>query len=235
MASQGVERMVAVPVLLGTAGHMKQDIPRAVARGARATGTAVTLAEPFGCHANVVRLSKRRTRQAVRGGAAVPGEATCVILVARGSSDPQAARALETFVAVRRDRTRFAVERAAFLIAASPLLADALQRAGREGWSRVVVQPHLLFEGAMVEQVARQVAEFRAKYPRIDTRLAPHLGPAAGLADALIDRATAAGMHVGGPRRDCGSAGVGRVDLAPDGGNRYDPIDDRVTKRNHNH
>jgi (2Fe-2S) ferredoxin len=36
--------------------------------------------------------------------------------------------------------------------------------------------PYFLFAGRLVERLAAQVAEFRARYPWIETTLAPHLG-----------------------------------------------------------
>ncbi|MFV2068998.1 MAG: sirohydrochlorin chelatase [Pirellulales bacterium] len=189
LAREGVRHVVAVPVLLGEASHAKEDIPQVVAAAERSTGVSVELAGPLACHPQIVRLSLRRCCRAIEASQPVPPAGTCLILVARGSSDRQAAEQIGRFAALRVDPSRFAVVRTAFLTAASPLLEEALRNAGQEAWTRVIVQPHLLFHGQLVGQVAEHVARLRVDQPRLDWLVTPHLGPSALVANALVDRA----------------------------------------------
>ncbi len=56
----------------------------------------------------------------------------------------------------------------AFLAMARPLLEEQLRVVAGRGYGRVVVQPHLLFQGELVESVERQVAEAAARHPQIE-------------------------------------------------------------------
>ena len=82
------QRVVVFPVLLFAAGHVKNDIPLALAavRGEHPDVDFVA-ARPLGVHPAMTELSLQRARQA-----AVPEqeEAQTVLVVGRGSSDPDA-------------------------------------------------------------------------------------------------------------------------------------------------
>jgi len=191
LAREGCQRVVAVPVLLGTAAHVKEDIPRAVAEAARVSRISVELAGSLACHPLLVRLSSRRCREAVEASDPVPPARTCLILVGRGSSDRQAAEATRRFAACRVDPLRYAVVRTSFLTAAVPRIDEALHRAAKENWTRVIVQPHLLFRGQLAGQVVAAVARVRTEYPNLDWCVTSHLGLSTLVADALIDRGAA--------------------------------------------
>jgi sirohydrochlorin ferrochelatase len=53
----------------------------------------------------------------------------------------------------------------------------------------VVVQPHLLFAGALVDRIATAVARLAGEYPETQWLVSAHLGPSELVADAIVDRA----------------------------------------------
>ena len=72
LAAQGCKRVVALPILLFSAGHAKQDVPQSLREAATRYGLSVTQADPLGLHelgpqgplAHALRLHPGRGRSA---------------------------------------------------------------------------------------------------------------------------------------------------------------------------
>ena len=88
LVGRGATSIGAVPLVLLGAGHMKNDGPAALERGRRRhQGVRFEYGRSLGIHPLVLALAEDRIRAAV--GADDPGE-LAVVLVGRGSSDPDA-------------------------------------------------------------------------------------------------------------------------------------------------
>jgi sirohydrochlorin cobaltochelatase len=196
LAAAGCREVVTAPLLLFAAGHAKRDVPEALAAAAAAEGLTVCQADPFGCHPDLLSLSRQRRQEALAGAAAVPPEETVLVMVGRGSSDPTAVSQLDAFTAatLAADPPPRRVL-LGFVAAARPTLAEALAAAadpGDAGLRRIMVQPHLLFRGHVEEQVAAAVADGRTRHPGLEWMQVPRLGPDRLVARAVVDRAAAA-------------------------------------------
>lgn len=197
LADRGCRDVVAAPLLLFAAGHAKRDVPEALDAAARASGQRVVQAEPLGCHADVLAVSQERRRQAVAGLPAVAASATDLLVVGRGSSDPEALRQLGEFAegTLAGDAARPRRLLLAFVAAARPSLDEAVEEAcdpAAGDVRRIIVQPHLLFRGHVEQQVAAAVARGRAARPDVEWVQVPRLGPDRLVARALASRAAAA-------------------------------------------
>src|SRR5205814_2904499 len=85
LVDTGARQLAAVPLMLVAAGHAKGDIPAALARERqRHPGLSVAYGRPLGPHPAILALLHERLAEA---GA---GPDTTVLLVGRGSSDPDA-------------------------------------------------------------------------------------------------------------------------------------------------
>ncbi|MEI7782604.1 MAG: sirohydrochlorin chelatase [Planctomycetota bacterium] len=203
LAERGCREVVAAPLLLFTAGHARRDVPEALEAGARLAGLAVSQSGAFGCHPEIVALSRQRRCEALHGLDPVPAESTVLVMVGRGSSDPAAPAHLAEFAAatlepgihaVRRDDACGRVE-LGFVAAARPSVAEALAAAAlgaTAGVRRVVVQPHLLFRGHVEEQVEASIRQAQAAHPQVEWVQVRRLGAADRVARALVERAAAA-------------------------------------------
>ncbi len=88
LVERGARSVVAVPLVLLGAGHMKDDGPAALHRGRhRHPGVRFAYARHLGLHPLVLAVAEDRIREAVGDGD--PAE-TAVVIVGRGSSDPDA-------------------------------------------------------------------------------------------------------------------------------------------------
>jgi sirohydrochlorin ferrochelatase len=159
LVAQGAEALVVFPLLLFAAGHARVDIPEAV-RQALAQHSAADLpwrqAAPLGCHPAILELSARQCREAVEGAFGQPGD--CLLVVGRGTSDLRAQADFMDFVAQRRAAAGGARVEAAYLAQARPTLDEQLARLAVGGANRIVVQPHLLFAGELMDAIRQRVA-----------------------------------------------------------------------------
>jgi sirohydrochlorin ferrochelatase len=72
---------------------------------------------------------------------------------------------------------------------AEPRLETVLEEVACLPVRRVVVQPHLLFGGVLLDRVAAIVSEYAERYPGIQWATAAHLGPSKLVAQAALGRA----------------------------------------------
>jgi sirohydrochlorin cobaltochelatase len=178
----GHRRVAAVPLVLVAAGHAKGDMPAALRREqARHPGLTYAYGRPLGPHPTLLRLLDERLDAALS-----PAERpeTAVLLVGRGSTDPDANA--EVFKAARLlwEGRDLAMVETAFVSLARPGVTEGLERCRRLGARRVVVLPYFLFPGVLPDRVA---AETRA-FTGVETRCARVIGDCAGLADLVAER-----------------------------------------------
>lgn len=191
MADRGCGRVVAAPLLLLTAGHARRDVPDALRDAAAAFGMEAAQAPAIGCHPAVVELLRRRRSEALAGRDAVPPHEAVLVMLGRGSSaDDGIAQFREvvaaTLVGDADVDARFEI---GFAAAARPSLDEALEAAARRHPRRVVVQPHLLFQGHVQNQVTEAISRVRLAHPGIEWIQAHRLGPDALVARAVVARA----------------------------------------------
>ena len=195
LVKRGAQEVRIVPLLLFAAGHAKADLPRAI-RDAAAIHKSVeiTVAPPFGLDERIAALSRRRFAEAVCGRPHVATDETYWLLVGRGSSDREATKEFGQFAREQARRLGIVQFACSFVAAAAPSLEEGLTCAVKlagEGMKRIVVQPHLLFRGVVLDEVCAEVARWQTKCPAVDWVICAHLGPEQELVDAVIARATA--------------------------------------------
>jgi sirohydrochlorin cobaltochelatase len=184
--SRGHRHVAAVPLVLVGAGHAKGDIPGAMSREmVRRPGLTYAYGRPLGPHPLLLDLLAERVDAALDGA----GRAgTTVLLVGRGSSDPDAnAEVAKTTRLLWEGRGYEGVE-TSFISMAAPGVPHGLERARLLGAHRVVVAPYFLFRGVLPDRVVAQALEWASAHPGIDVRVAGVLGDCDALAELVVER-----------------------------------------------
>ncbi|REE95720.1 sirohydrochlorin chelatase [Thermomonospora umbrina] len=183
---RGHRRIAAVPIVLVAAGHGKGDIPGAMAREqVRHPGLSYTYGRPLGPHPTLLALLEERLRAVLP-----PEEEAAVLLVGRGSTDPDANSEVHKVARLfweGREEGLSTVE-PAFVSLARPSVADGLERCRLLGARRVVVLPYFLFPGVLPDRVADEARAYAAEHPDLDVRCADVIGDCDGLADVVLER-----------------------------------------------
>lgn len=153
-------RVTVLPLLLTPAYHSKTDIPRVLAHSGRRD---LTYTDTLGPHPLLLRALDRRLAEAeAEAGAGVGAgaglsraerKATAVVLVAAGSSDPQASAIIERLAARWQARAGWRAVVPGYASACSPTPAEAIAAARADGARRVVVATYLLAPGYFADRV----------------------------------------------------------------------------------
>jgi len=183
LASTGLARVVAVPLMLVSAGHAKGDIPAALAREqARHPGVSFTYALTLGPHPALIELLDARV-------AAVAGDAPpAVLVVGRGSTDPDANADVVKTARLLWEGRDYPLAETAFVSLARPDVTEGLERCRRLGARQVVVARYFLFPGVLPDRVAEQAAQYAAAHPELDVAVAGVLGDCDELAALVLER-----------------------------------------------
>ncbi len=110
LMDRGIRQLTVAPLLLFAAGHAKRDIPMAVAAAIKVRGgpndLQIVQLPPLECHARIVELSTLRFNEALRNRRLVACDDTMLLLVARGSSYPEALAEMQRFARLRHSKRR---------------------------------------------------------------------------------------------------------------------------------
>ena len=182
----GAASVVAVPLVLLGAGHMKNDGPAALARGrARHPGVTFAYARDLGIHPSVLAVAEDRIRQTV--GDDDPADWAAVV-VGRGSSDPDANADLHKVARLLWDSRGLGLVEPAFVSLARPSVPEALERCRLLGARQVAVVPYFLFTGVLVERIVAQATAWATDHPAVTVRTGPELGPDRRIARLVLER-----------------------------------------------
>jgi len=186
LVAGGAASVVAVPLLLLGAGHLKNDGPAALARGrARHPDVHFAYGRDLGIHPGVLAVAEDRIRMTVGDDDA---HRWAVVLVSRGSRDPDANADLHKVARLLWDGRGLGFVEPAFVSLARPAVPGALDRCVRLGATRIAVVPYFLFTGVLVDRIAAEARSWAAGRPDVVVRTGPHLGPDRRLAHLVLER-----------------------------------------------
>ena len=207
LVAGGAGAVVAVPLVLLGAGHMKNDGPAALARGRRRhPGVAFSYARDLGVHPLALSVAEDRIRSALGAEAGA-----AAVLVGRGSSDPDANADLWKVARLLADGRGLgaagpggqSVVEPAFVSLAEPSVPVALERARRLGARCVAVVPYFLFHGLLVDRLHAQARAWAGEHPDVEVAAGPYLGPDRRLAALVLERYAEAAAGAARMNCDC--------------------------------
>jgi precorrin-8X/cobalt-precorrin-8 methylmutase len=192
--AQGSREVVVVPGVLLAARHAKNDMPAEVQALARDyPDHSFHFGAPLGLHPRLLQLAQERVMHAEAASQRIVRRAdTCLVLVGRGTTDPDANGEVAKAARMLEEGMGFGGVAVCFSGTASPLVADGLRAAARMGFTRLVVLPLFLFDGVLVKRIYAAADELRLREPQLDILKAGYLGAHEYVADALIERAAEA-------------------------------------------
>ena len=190
LVEQRVERMIVVPLLLFAAGHAKEDVPAAVRSALDAVGAAdlpLLQSEPLGLQESIIELAANRFREAADPQIS-PAE-TCLLLIGRGSRDAEATADMRQLGELLHQRLGIGQTQVGFLAMAEPSAQDVIQATLKSSYRQVVVQPHLLFHGELLDRLQAYVEAAAASAPAKSWRLSRVLGEETGSLAHILQQA----------------------------------------------
>jgi sirohydrochlorin cobaltochelatase len=197
-AAAGSRQVIALPLVLNAAGHVKMEIPTAI-DAARLRHPAVTFSclPHLGMGREVYSVLKHRIDHLMQELAMPDPKTTGVILLGRGSSDAGANGEVARIARWVFEDAHHDLVDIAFTGVAFPRLETVVQRQVKLGMTQIVIQPLYLFTGLLIERIKSQAARLRTSYPQVAFALGGHFGFDEGilaLADGRVQGASTGGM-----------------------------------------
>ncbi|WP_332691201.1 sirohydrochlorin chelatase [Halalkalibacter lacteus] len=190
---QGATSIAVIPVLLLTAMHAKVDIPEEINEMKRKyPDVTFSYGRPIGIDSTVIKIVKDRLRAS---GMNISNkrpkyeerEPISILLVGRGSSDPDQTSDLMKIARLVWEYTPVNEVDVCFLAATRPNVDEGIARMNRLPNDKVYVVPYLLFTGILMKGLQKQLDEW-SKQTKKDFVLCDYLGFDDQLISVLIKR-----------------------------------------------
>ena len=186
LVAAGHRMLAAVPLVLVAAGHGKGDIPAALRREQdRHPGMSYCYGRPLGPHPTLLTIAEQRIEQVLTGR---DRAGTHVLLVGRGSTDPDANAEIAKVARLLWEGRGYAGVEPSYISLAEPGVAAGLERLRRLGAERIVVAPYFLFEGVLPDRIISQTRSFAEQHPELAIEVAGVFGDTDALADLVLER-----------------------------------------------
>ena len=186
LAERGQRQLVAVPLVLSAASHAKGDIPAALAReSTRHPGLTWKYGRPLGPHPVLLELLAERIAARRPAGEAAQD---AVLLVGRGSTDPDANAEVCKTARLLWEGRDYAFVETAFVSLAAPDVAAGLERCRRLGARHITVASYFLFPGILPDRIVAQAHQYAAAHPELEVTCTDVLGDTGELAGLVAER-----------------------------------------------
>jgi sirohydrochlorin cobaltochelatase len=187
---RGARRIVAVPGMLFAAAHVKNDLPWEINSFAAANpGIEVRFGRELAIEPKLLRAAAERIEEGLRASPrAIPREQTLLVVVGRGTNDPDANSNIAKVARFLWEGMGFGWAEVAYSGVAHPRVEAGLRRALRLGFERIVVFPYFLFTGILVRRIYDETDRVAADHPDIEFLKAPYLNDHPLVLDCFAER-----------------------------------------------
>ena len=186
---RGAQSIVVLPGVLMAAGHAKNDIPSEVqAARRRHSGIVIHQGRHFHLHPKILQLCTMKIEAAENQAAPLERKDTLLLVVGRGSSDPDANSDVQKLARLLWEGMGFGWAAACYIGITLPRLPEALACCQRMGFARILVFPFFLFTGRLEKRIGKVTAEFAAEHPESEFLVADYLDAHPLLIQVLLDR-----------------------------------------------
>lgn len=190
----GCDRIVAVPGMLFAAMHAKNDIPTVLNTYAAKHGVDLTYGRELGVDPKMIAAAGERVQEAVdRANAemgAVPLEETCLVVIGRGASDPDANGNVSKIARMLWEGMGFGWCEVGYSGVTFPLVDPCLTHVAKLGYKRVIVFPYFLFTGILIDRIYGFTDQVAAAHPDIEFVKAGYLNDHPKVLETFAERVT---------------------------------------------
>ena len=249
LKDRGVDRILAIPGILFAAGHVKNDLPWEVNRFAAANPSIdIRFGRELGIDARLLAAAVDRIEATLSSSpAAVARSETLLLVVGRGSTDPDANGNVAKVARLLWEAMGFAKAEIAYSGVTTPTVPAAIDLAARQGFKRIVVFPYFLLTGVLVKRIAHWTEDAGTRHPGIEFLQAAYLGLHPQVVQSFV--ANVADTDEGSPSMNCQlckyryqmvgyEADVGAPQVAhhhPEGDDHHDDAHEHGHRHGHGH
>lgn len=185
--TKGATTIKVIPVLLLTAAHAKKDIPEILIEMSKVYPSIdIKYGRPIGVHEKMIKIVVEKIKKATLYEAG--NKKTRILLVGRGSSDPDVPRDLTRISRLIEEQLSEIHVKDCYLTAAKPSFEDALKESHESSYQRIIVIPYLLFTGILMQSMEKRIEALPPSTKQYE--LTSYLGYHPFIAEVLTERAT---------------------------------------------
>ncbi len=192
LRAQGVTHVLAVPGMLFAAGHAKNDIPSVLNTYAAEHGITIQYGRELAVDLQMLQAAGDRISQAIAHADAANGEVarsdTCLVVIGRGASDPDANSNISKISRMLWEGMGFGWAEVGYSGVTFPLVQPCLEHVTRLGFKRIVVFPYFLFSGILIDRIYGFTDEVAAAHPDIEIVKAGYLNDHPKVIATFADR-----------------------------------------------
>ena len=193
LREKGIEKVLAIPGMLFAAGHAKNDIPSVLnAYQAKYPQMEIVYGRELGVDVRMIEAAGARIMAAVeaanRNNGEVPLDQSLLMVVGRGSSDPDANSNAAKVMRMLWEGLGFGWGETCYSGVTFPLVEPGLQHAAKLGYRRIVVFPYFLFTGVLVKRIYSYTDAVAGENPQIEFIKAGYLNDHEKVIDTFAER-----------------------------------------------
>ena len=175
--------------MLFAAGHAKNDIPSVLNTFTAETGLPIDYGRELGVDRLMVAAAGARVRECLESNPSpVPLSETLLVVVGRGSSDPDANSNVAKVTRMLVEGFGFGWGETVYSGVTFPLVEPGLRQLVKLGFRRIVVVPYFLFSGVLVSRIRQHTERVAADHPEVDFLSAGYLGQHPLVVDTFKER-----------------------------------------------
>ncbi len=193
LRTQGCTKILAVPGMLFAAMHVKNDIPSVLNSYARKHSMPILFGKELGVDPRLLEASADRINSVLATPQPdldpVPLAETCLVVIGRGASDPDANSNVSKVARLLWEGMGFGWCEVGYSGVTFPLVEPGLEHAAKLGYKRVVVFPYFLFGGILIDRIYGFTDLVAQRHPHIQFIKAPYLNDHPKVLELFAQRA----------------------------------------------
>lgn len=197
---QGARKIVALPIMLFAAGHVKNDIPSELnSFAAVRPDVAVEFGRELALEPKLIAAAGARIAEAeAKSASGISRADSLLLVVGRGTNDPDANGNISKLARMLWEGLGYGWAEVAFSGVTEPKVGAALDRAAKLGFKRIVIFPYFLFTGVLVKRVYTATDEAALRHPDIEFLKSDYLKDHPLVIETIVERMgeTDIGMNV---------------------------------------
>ncbi|TPN87043.1 sirohydrochlorin chelatase [Aquimarina algicola] len=163
MYANGIRKIYALPVILFAGSHAKNDIPYELnTLQTYHDDLTISMGKHIGVSSFLLDLSVKRIEETEKNLPKVDRKDTCLVVVGRGTTDPDANSDVAKLTRMLWDGMGFGFATTAYSGTAYPKIDEGLQLVEKLGFKRTIVIPFFFFTGVLLERIYNHVSEMNA-------------------------------------------------------------------------
>lgn len=219
LRAAGCNKILAVPGMLFAAMHAKNDIPTVLNTYAAKHGIEISYGRELGVDPKMIAAAGARVQEAIAAANAkhhVANEDTCLVVIGRGASDPDANGNVAKIGRMVHEGLGLGWLEIGYSGVTFPLVEPCLQHAAKLGYKRVIVFPYFLFTGILIDRIYGFTDQVARQHPGIEFVKAGYLNDHDKVLETFAERVIE--QTSANPPPNCGICGYREQVLALDNG-----------------